>query len=77
MENDLEKTEEVATRLYNKTQVYLIKYMLLKGIIEKPEDYVENGYAEVFNMLASGAISVPQKIDWQAIRGKVKKVTGI
>lgn len=73
MESD-EKIDHACTELYNKAQVCLIRYMLLKGIIQEPEDYVRKGYAEAFDLLSSGSLSVPHKVDWDSIRKKVRSI---
>ena len=73
-----EKSEEIEEnnellRLYNGAQLLLIQYMINTGAIKDTQEYVDN-YAEAFEMLAKGEISVPKRIRWEEVRDKVKKL---
>ena len=77
----MEKLEEIREteqlELYHKSQVLLIRYMILKGIIQTPKDYIEQGFEGAFELLANGSISVPHEIDWREIQSRVKKAVNI
>lgn len=58
---------------YNLSQVYLIQYMMRKGIIKTFEEYATK-FAAVFEMLANGSIEYAEP-DWDKIRSEVKTLT--
>lgn len=65
--------EREAARFYNGAQILLIKYMLCKGLITSAEEYAEK-YAEIFDLLASGAIQTRASLDWNKLRERVDKI---
>ncbi len=69
------ETEEkaLAQRYYNGAQILLIKYMLHQGIITSAEEYAEK-YAEVFDLLASGALQTKASLDWGKLRHKMQRI---
>ena len=71
--NDEEPIDYEAQRLYNLSQVFLMRYQILKGIIKSPQEYVER-YSEIFSMLANGTLETRERIDWDSVKGKVKKI---
>lgn len=63
------ETDEV---LSIKSQIYLIAYMIRKGIIKTAEEYVDRGFAEAFCLLKQGVISCPE-IDWEETKRKANE----
>ena len=80
LERDLPNEQSVddkelseAQKCYNYAQVFLIKYMLDQRVITSAEEYTEK-YAEIFHMLATGAIQTRRKVDWHRIRKKMDSI---
>lgn len=64
-------------RLYNASQLFLIQYMLRKGIIETVQEYSER-FAPVFELLSEGVLEVDTR-EWDEIvkdcKNQIKSLT--
>jgi len=69
----VDEEDHEGLKLKNMSQVFLIKYMLYKGVIASADEYSER-FAEVFDMLASGELETQRRIDWDSLRRRVKKI---
>lgn len=71
--NETEEERAEAQKFYNYAQIFLIKYMLHKGIVASAEEYADK-FAEIFDMLASGALQTRRKVDWNGVRKKMDAI---
>ena len=63
------------TKLYNLSQLFLIRYQIAAGIIKSPEEYVVNGTAALFDLVAHRHLECTD-VDWIKAREEVKQITG-
>ena len=68
-----EEPDHEGQKLYNLSQVFLVKYLIHTGVITSAEEYAEK-YAEVFHLLATGTLETQRRINWDSLRAKVKKI---
>lgn len=61
-------------RLYNMSQILLVRYMLESGIIKQESDYINLGTANLFYMLAHLQITAPE-VNWAELRAEVERLT--
>mgnify|MGYP001572976262 CR=1 FL=1 len=62
-------------RLRNLSQIFLMDYMIKKGVIKDIEEYINKGFAEAFDMLSRGELAVPE-VDWPELAKRVAIITG-
>ena len=69
------KEPEVETvKLYNLSQLFLMRYQMAVGIIKSPEEYVENGTAALFDLIAHRYLECTD-VDWIKTREEVRQIT--
>lgn len=71
VENRERSSEELD--LYNLSQLFLIRYQIKAGLIKTVEDYIKNGTAQLFEMVADLHATCPET-DWREVRLEAEKI---
>lgn len=72
---EVEKQQQLGER-YIQIQMAAIQWMIDLGIVKDAKEYVDEGYAEGFNLWITGALKIPKTFDWTEIRQKAMEVAG-
>lgn len=77
MENlqPIEREESLELKEKAVIQIAIIRSMIRRGVIKTAMEYVDNGYADAFELLFSGAMRCATDKEMAAIRTEAEKLT--
>ena len=59
--------------LYNLSQLFLIRYQIKAGLIKTVDEYINNGTAQLFEMIADLHATCPET-DWREVRLEAERI---